>query len=29
MVPDEVGGGVAVGVKVEVGVLGEEDGWFG
>ena len=27
MVPDERGGGVAVGVEVEVGVLGEEEGW--
>lgn len=29
VVPDEVRGGVAVGVQVEVGVLGEEDGWVG
>lgn len=27
VLPDLGGGGVAVGVEVEVGVLGEEDGW--
>lgn len=29
MVPDEGCGGVSVGIEVEVGVLGEQDGWWG